>query len=125
MGGANFCVGVQNVSVRHKPSSLVTLVFARLPADSERHGEHLAGPPSHEDPLHSNVLLQELPQHREDQQLHQLPKLLPPEGACRFRTAVVEQPSQEPLPLFELFLFLVTDDARCHGVTQRHPEPLS
>lgn len=69
---------------------LVCKMFSRLnclhlyPADSQCHGEHLAGPTSHEDPVHADVLLQELPQHREDQQLHQLPELLPPEGARHF-----------------------------------------
>lgn len=54
------------------------------PADSQRHGEHLARPSGHEVPVHTDVLLQELPQHREEQQLHQLPELLSAEGACPF-----------------------------------------
>lgn len=49
--------------------------------DSQCHGEHVAGPTSYEVPVYPNVLLQELPQHREDQQLHQLPELLPTKGA--------------------------------------------
>lgn len=49
-------------------------------ADSQCNGQHLAGPPSHEIPVYSDVLLQELPQHCQDEQLHQLPELLPAEG---------------------------------------------
>lgn len=40
----------------------------------------MAGPTSHEVFVHQDVLLQELPQHRQDQQLHQLPELLPTKG---------------------------------------------
>lgn len=41
----------------------------------------MAGSARHEVPVHTDVLLQELPEHCEDQQLHQLPELLPAEGA--------------------------------------------
>lgn len=49
--------------------------------DCKRHGEHMAGAARHEVAVHADVLLQELPQHRQDQQLHQLPELFPPEGS--------------------------------------------
>lgn len=49
--------------------------------DSQCHGEHMAGASGHEVLVHPNVLLQELPQHREDQQLHQLSELLLAKGA--------------------------------------------
>lgn len=51
--------------------------------DSQCHGEHMAGSTSYEVPVHQNVLLQELPQYRQDQQLHQLPELLPPKGTAK------------------------------------------
>lgn len=41
----------------------------------------MAGPASNEVPVYANVLLQELPEHCQDQQLHQLPELLPAKGA--------------------------------------------
>lgn len=39
-------------------------------ADSQCNGQHLAGSPSHEIPVYSDVLLQELPQYCQDEQLH-------------------------------------------------------
>lgn len=61
--------------------NVANYVHASFNPDCKCHGEHVAGAARHEVPVHANVLLQELPEHRQDQQLHQLPELFPPEGA--------------------------------------------
>lgn len=68
-----------SINVYFSSSGFYSLWLANL-ADSQCNGEHMAGPASHEVPVYPNVLLQELPQHRQDQQLHQLPELLPTKG---------------------------------------------
>lgn len=50
----------------------------------------MAGPASYEVPVYPNVLLQELPQHRQDQQLHQLPELLPTKGTSNKQNTLAD-----------------------------------
>lgn len=45
----------------------------------------MAGSSSDEVPVHQDVLLQELPEHRKNEQLHQLSELLPAKGTWSIR----------------------------------------